>query len=380
LSAPNARDRALSSTWGPPFQKLPLETIDLVVTWVSEGCGEIAEPVRATAEASAAVVCRDPMGRPIVERPFFVPPVGLFGVLTEVPGTSRNAPVALFLSVANEHHIGPARLWVDLARRWASLGIRGLRLDMSGLGESPVRCPEQPHFVARAPEAFVDIAEAARAVSPDDPQNVLLVGLCSSGYQAIDSALGLRPAGVVAINPVFRFIPAEVQNGLPMDPRRRAALPGRPVAATLNDNAAISALRHRFPGRRRRVRQWAQHGRPSARWLQAAMGLGWRARMLVRRRSRPSSWLPQLVDNGTDVLIVAGERETRPIRFGTSRRLLAALVRTGKFRFDYIPDLDHALLIGSHRDMVADLVTAHVFDRFASALSETETEMTARSA
>ncbi len=363
---------------GPPFQKLPYETIDLVADWVSKGSGDAASPIREVAQASAVVVGRDPMGRAIVERPVFVAPAGLFGMLTEVPGASDNGPVALFLSVANEHHIGPARLWVDLARRWAGFGLRGLRLDMSGLGESPVRHPEQQRFVARAPEAFVDIADAARAVSPDNPQNVLLVGLCSSAYQAIDSALELRPAGVVVINPVLRFIPAEVQSGLPMDPRRTAALPRKPVAVALNDNAPISALRRRFPGLRRRVRQWAQPGRQSSWCLQLTMGLGWRARMLARPRSRPSSWLQTLVGNGTDVLLVAGERETRPIRFGSTKRLLARLARTGKFRFDYIPDLDHALLIGSHRDMAADIVTAHLVDRFASCPTTADPETTTR--
>ena len=132
---------------------------------------------------------------------------------------------------------------------------------------------------------------------------------------------------MVVINPVLRFIPAEVQSGLPMDPRRTAALPRKPVAVALNDNAPISALRRRFPGLRRRVRQWAQPGRQSSWCLQLTMGLGWRARMLARPRSRPSSWLQTLVGNGTDVLLVAGERETRPIRFGSTKRLLARLAR-----------------------------------------------------
>jgi hypothetical protein len=326
---------------GPPFQKLPYATVGRVADWVSKGSGDATVPVRPPPAAGSATVGRDPRGRPIVERPFLVPPAGLFGMMTEVPDAPADAPVALFLSVANEHHIGPDRLWVDLSRRWAGLGIRGLRLDLSGLGESPVRQPGQERFVARAPESFVDVADAARAVAPDDRRAVLLVGLCASAYQAIDSALDLGPIGVVAVNPVLSFVPPEIAWGLPLDPRRRAALPRNAVVGAFHDNGRLSMLRRRFPD------------------------LGWWLRLRAQPRRRPSSWLRDLVGNGTDVLIVAGEREGRPIRLGTSTRLLARLTRTGRFRFEYIPELEHGLLISSQRELVADLVTDHVAGRFA---------------
>lgn len=350
---------------GPPFQKLPHASIQRVVDWVAAGADTAALPVRPVPGASQATVGYDSEGRPIVERPFAVRPAGLFGMLTEVPDGPKGAPVAIFLSVANEHHIGPSRLWVDLSRRWAALGIRGLRVDLSGLGESPVRHDGQERFVARAPESFVDVEDAARAVGDGDPGRVLLVGLCSSAYQAIDSALGLRPAGIVAVNPVLSFVPAEVHRGLPVDRRRTVALPRKAAALAFRDTAPVSALRQRFPGLRRRLRLWAQPDRRSAAWVQAALGLSWRARLWARPSRRPAAWLPALVARGTDVLIVAGERDARPIRFGTTKRLLDKLTRTGHFRFEYIPDLEHALLIGAHRQMVCDLVTDHVVDRFA---------------
>ncbi len=325
---------------GARYQKLPYGTVARVVDWISSGSGRSTVAVHTPPEAGPVVVGQDARGRSIIERPFFVPPAGLFGMLTEVPEAAPSGPVALFLSVANEHHIGPSRLWVDWSRRWASQGIRSLRLDMSGLGESPVRRPEQPRFVARAPESFIDVEDAARSVSPEDPRQVLLIGLCSSAYQACDSALGLRPAGVVAVNPVLSFVPPEVQSGLAVDSRRKAALPRNAVVEAFHAEGSWSGLRRRFPD------------------------LGWWVRLWAQPNRRPSVWLRELVAAGTDVLIVAGEREGRPIRLGTTKRLLARLTRSGLFRFEYMPELEHGLLIGAQRDVISDLVTDHVVDRF----------------
>ena len=339
-STPRPKDKLSFLRKGRRSQKLPYGTVARVVDWISSGSGRSTVAVHTPPEAGPVVVGQDARGRSIIERPFFVPPAGLFGMLTEVPEAAPSGPVALFLSVANEHHIGPSRLWVDWSRRWASQGIRSLRLDMSGLGESPVRRPERPRFVARAPESFIDVEEAARSVSPEDPRQVLLIGLCSSAYQACDSALGLRPAGVVAVNPVLSFVPPEVQSGLAVDSRRKAALPRNAVVEAFHAEGSWSGLRRRFPD------------------------LGWWVRLWAQPNRRPSVWLRELVAAGTDVLIVAGEREGRPIRLGTTKRLLARLTRSGLFRFEYMPELEHGLLIGAQRDVISDLVTDHVVDRF----------------
>ena len=168
-----------------------------------------------------------------------MPPVGLFGVLTYDPDlpVSPDKPTAVFLNVANQHHVGPNRLWVELARQWAGAGVRSLRLDLSGLGDSPDRHGAGGRWECFKPEAFDDVVDAVRWASPDDPSNVVLVGLCSGGYQALESALAVGARGVVAINPFVSFEPAEVRAGLPPDPRRRIPVPddeldddARPIA------------------------------------------------------------------------------------------------------------------------------------------------------
>lgn len=335
-----AGQRALMDV-GAPFQRLPYETIGKIADWISKGYDGVTVPFRTPSMAGEAMVGTDREGRSIVERPLAIPPGGLFGMLTEVAGAGDEGPVVLFLSVANQHHIGPDRLWVQLSRRWAAWGLRCLRLDLSGLGDSPVRSAEQEEFVVWAKESFADVTDAAQAVAPDDPSQVVLVGLCASAYQAIESAIDLRPAGVVAVNPLLSFSPPEVAKGSSLDPRRRIALPRNPMIDAFQDGNRLSLLRQKFPN------------------------LGWWLRLWAKPKRRPSTWLGTIVGNGTDLLIVAGEREARPIRLGAGKRLLTRLSSSGHFRFEYISDLEHGLLINSQREQVADLLTDHVVERFA---------------
>jgi pimeloyl-ACP methyl ester carboxylesterase len=327
---------------GAPGQKLPFTAIERIAAWLSDGTTEISQPVDAPPAAASATVGFDASGNAIVERPLSVPPAGLFGMVTEPVGASRG-PAVLMLSVANEHHIGPNRLWVDLARRWAEAGVGSLRLDLSGLGESPLRHPQQRRFLSGAPEAFADVEDASRAMSPEDPSNVVLVGLCASGYQAIESALQLAPRGVIALNPALSMFPPEFELGQPLDRRRAVALPIGSAVQAFRDQGPLSAFRRRFPD------------------------LGWRLRLLVAGARRPAVWLKSLVDDGVDVLIVCGESEGRPIRLGTTGRVLARLTACGRFEFNYFSDLEHGLLIASQRQMVADLLTNHLTSKFVGA-------------
>jgi dienelactone hydrolase len=318
---------------------LPEATIDRIVTWVSAGAPGARTAIHPPTPAAAAVVAATAAGDAVVERPLTLGPLGLFGLLTEVPGLSTTAPVVVLLNVALGHHIGPNRLWVQWARSWAAAGLRVARVDLSGLGESPTR-PGQAEFVSRAPEAFDDVAAIARALSPADPSDVVLVGLCSSAYQALDSALSVRPRGVVAINPVLSFQPPEVLAGAPMDPRRTVALPRGRVVQAFHHEGPLSPMRRRLPD------------------------LGWRIRLLVVPRRRPGTWLKRLCGSGVDVFLICAEREARPIRHGASARTLAQLTASGRFRFSYVPDLDHGLLRADQRDETTALITEYLLGRF----------------
>lgn len=331
----------------PPNQKLPLSTIRTVVDWLTEGAPAGSLPLKIPTEPSRIAFGYANDGQGIVETSVRVPPVGLFGILTEPeslrePGAKTGHPPAvIFLNVALQPHIGPSRLWVELARRWARAGLRSLRLDLSGLGDSPFRDRDNGQWCCAKPEAFDDVLDAARWMSPDDPSNVLLVGLCASGYQALEGALALRARGVVAINPLISFLPPEHDDGQPTDLRRRIALPQDAVTPSLRNKGRLGWLRVQFPD------------------------LAWRMRILSSPQQRSGRWLTELARQGTDTLIMSGDKEVRPIRQGITAFQLRRLERSGLLRFEHVRGLDHGLRIASHREMIAERVSEHVLDRLS---------------
>ena len=326
--------------YGPPWQALPFDTIARVASWLADGAPVQAQAIHSPTPAGSAVVGHTTAAVAITETPAFVGPKGLFGILCEAAGAG-SGPTVVFLSVANEHRIGPARLWVELSRRWAAAGLRCFRVDMSSLGDSPLRHPDQSRFRALGVEAFEDVTDTIRFLCGDDPSNIVLVGLCSSAYQALESALGTTPRGVVAVQPVLSFRPREMTTGGAMDPRRRIAMPRNSLVETFHGDGPLSGLRRRFPD------------------------LGWRLRLWAAPRRRPGAWLRRLNRAGVDVFLICGEWEGRAIRVGASQATMKRLGRTGRFRFEFHPELQHGLLIASQRTAIVEMITDHVIERFA---------------
>lgn len=326
----------------PLRQTLPVDTVERVAAWLAEALPRCSHPVQVPERLEIAMAVDG--GCRVLERIVRLGPLGLFGIETAPADLPHTGPTVLMLSAGNDWHAGPNRLWVHLARRWAAAGVRSVRFDASGLGDSPVR-PGQREHVVRAPEAFDDVEAAVAAVEPDDPSNVVLVGLCSGGYQALESALlamgrGLAPRGVLAVNPILRFTPPEVAEG-PPDPRRRIHKPvGNLGRAVRRSSLAVIARRGR-----------------SVAWRLANRFGGDRA---------PAAWLAELVEAGVDVLCVCGEHEARPLLEG-GRKAIDALVATGRLRIDVVEGLDHALMPFDQRDHVAGELTGCVLERFAPA-------------
>jgi hypothetical protein len=139
----------------------------------------------------------------------------LFGVLTSPATPLGPRRGLLLLNAGAVHHVGSNRLYVTLARRWAGLGHAVLRLDMSGIGDSPPR-PGEPENVVYGDSAGKDIA-AALAFLRRQPGvvEVHALGLCSGGYNAFKAAVaGLPLDGVLLINPLTFFY----KPGMSLDP------------------------------------------------------------------------------------------------------------------------------------------------------------------
>ena len=99
----------------------------------------------------------------------------LVGVVTESATQPEGSPGVLLLNAGLTHHIGPHRMYVDLARLLAADGLVTLRFDFSGVGDSGRRRDGLPAWQAVVPEA----RDAMDVLSEYGAREFALVGLCS---------------------------------------------------------------------------------------------------------------------------------------------------------------------------------------------------------
>ncbi len=147
-------------------------------------------------------------------------PGGTFGVLAEPAGERRDLTI-VFLNAGSIRHIGPNRMYVEAARRWAAHGVPSLRLDVVPFGEAdgsadPLRDDDAfytPGFTAQVPPALEALAQRGL------PQRFLLTGLCSGAYWSLHVAdLDARVVSALLLNP--RLLLFDAQAGSRYELRR----------------------------------------------------------------------------------------------------------------------------------------------------------------
>lgn len=151
---------------------------------------------------------------------------GIVAVRTD-PAQRAGDTGVLFLNAGVLHHIGPHRLHVTLARQFAAMGFTGLRLDLSGIGDSRAI----PGTLAFRDSAVADIRTAMDALSTEcELRHFLLFGLCSGADNALATAtVDPRVTGLVLVDaPAYATRQSRRRhwlNRLP-DCRSFTALPG----------------------------------------------------------------------------------------------------------------------------------------------------------
>jgi len=133
----------------------------------------------------------------------------LFGILSEPVQPTRNRlPTIVLLNAGAAYRIGPGRMNVEMARRFAGAGFRTLRLDLCGLGDS-VTIDTADENDSYTPTAFRDIGLALQSLRARfGPQRFVLMGLCSGAYAAFQSAAQFADVDLVEsvlINPLTFF-------------------------------------------------------------------------------------------------------------------------------------------------------------------------------
>lgn len=173
--------------WGafvehPERTVLPDTVATTVTDWLAAG-----EPERSEAEAPAVPEAQVAELGAVEERPWVLRRDfgDLFGVLaTPAAGVAEGGPTVVFLNAGAVRHTGPDRLWVELSRAAAAAGVRSLRVDLQGIGETdgdPLGRGHVGEFYAARFEGQVGTILNSLE-SSGLGRRFMVVGLCAGGY------------------------------------------------------------------------------------------------------------------------------------------------------------------------------------------------------
>jgi glycosyltransferase involved in cell wall biosynthesis/pimeloyl-ACP methyl ester carboxylesterase len=180
----------------PQLARAPAALTERVVAWIAAlepSTGPLLEPgprgdvgvPRASAEAQVHA----PDGTLVKESFLAIEhPLGeMFGVLTEPLEGDRDTTALLIGGTG--HRIGPNRMWVEAARRWAAWGVPSVRLDLAGAGDAGgVQAPDVPAL--HNPELTEQLNLALRELTQMGlSSHAITVGLCIGAYWAFQASL-----------------------------------------------------------------------------------------------------------------------------------------------------------------------------------------------
>jgi alpha-beta hydrolase superfamily lysophospholipase len=179
----------------------PREVMATVASWLAEAAspGAPAEPKPPVEQADLGGVRERVLGP---------------GILTEPLG-NRADVTAVLLNAGAIRRIGPNRMWVDVARRWARRGVPTVRVDLRSIGDAE----GTDRWTGTDGQFYEESYRAEVTALLDDlvarglPGRFVLGGLCSGAYWSFHVAQrDPRVVGAVLLNPMtFAYDPfAEV--------------------------------------------------------------------------------------------------------------------------------------------------------------------------
>ena len=306
----------------------PRRTLAAMVDWLSRN--------RLTAEphpvelpvVDTAVVDTAADGTRILERLRRIGPHRLFGVETLREGLTAEQASAeiVFHSTANDRCVGQGRMWPELAREFASSGVRSLRFDRRGVGDSPGGADGvlTPLYT---PENLEDITDVDRDLVLGDGHR-LHTGLCAGAWMSTKVCLA-RPGTVLcAIGPLMWMLDPPRLDAEMLRARGWDLDMGR---APLNESAPSPW--------KVRLKTWIRTSMPYPLWRLASR---------TGRVGCPEEMLRALIDRKvpTTVVFPAGDRRVFELQRGSdSLRVIGEPARVLDFR-DLDGDWDDHVLMG----------------------------------
>jgi len=320
-----------------PLSVQPESTIATLRAWLTSP-SSVPASFEERPSLDEIIVLREPGKYEVRERVMELGSSRMFGIVSEPVGGQRG-PTIVMVNGVNEDHVGPARLWVELSRRWAGIGVRCARFDLSELGESPW-LPGQPDRPVFDETRRSNIVGAVQSLESSDPSNTVLIGYCSGGQLALEVATDLMTRGVFVINPEVGA--GNVRN---ID---RLKLSGRESTRSIVYRAEEYLNRHR------------------------------RADKLIRGVLRfmlsatyPPKMPRELVTGNSDILLLLSPDDLSPMRhipiLGAVLR--RRLVSVRNLHVEIVSGLDHSMLSTLGRRHVVDILNQFVVERYARVAS-----------
>lgn len=180
----------------PTTSQVPSASFAAIVRWLADQALPAAQPA-----GSAAVRMAERLeGDGFVEEPVrFGMGDALFGILCRPRDRPADSIAALLLHEGSTHHIGNGGAYVTLARRLAEEGIASLRMDLTGMGDSPAGDnPRHPHY---DPERIAEGVAGVERLAAAGFAGAVAFGLCSGAHTAFQVTLAdERVVGNVVVN------------------------------------------------------------------------------------------------------------------------------------------------------------------------------------
>ena len=180
----------------PTTNTTPVATFAVIGAWLETLALSAGTP------SPARPLSIDPTlaGDAFVEAPIAFGPNGaLAGILCRPRDTTAASVGALLLHEGSTHRIGNGRAYVVLARRLAAAGYASLRMDLTGMGDSPAGDnPRHPHY---DPERIAEGVAGLDALVAAGFDKAVAFGLCSGAHTALQVTLADdRVVGNVVVN------------------------------------------------------------------------------------------------------------------------------------------------------------------------------------
>lgn len=267
-------------------------------------------------------------------------PRPIFGILS-VPGNGmpQEKPLVVLSNSGAVHHVGPNRLYVELARRLANEGYASLRIDLGNLGDSVIGTPDRlnhPYPREAVNDLSAVVNEARRQLGN---RRIVLAGLCSGSHTSFHAAAAEKIEGIdqlIMINPLTFFYREGMSLATPSENRTstdaayyRGVIKQRDRWLKMLKGQADVGYIIGYVGRR--IREKAHQS-----------GASLLERYGLRAPSALSSQLQQIIDRGIAVtMIVADTDPGENILMNNGGFGVQRMVRDGEISIRHISHADH---------------------------------------